>query len=104
MDGLFQDIWLMWTGSLTVDVRRYVIFAVAVWAVLWLALRNPLRARKIREQTPLPGQLLSEFLFSVRSIAVFSTFSVVINLLERGGAYPMAEMAKSWGPVWLVVS
>eukprot|EP01041_Mallomonas_annulata_P030120 gene30120-52212_t len=61
MDGLFQDIWSMWTSSLTVDLRRYVIFAVAVWAVLWLVLRNPLRARKIRDETPPRGQLLSEF-------------------------------------------
>ena len=104
MDGLFQDIWSMWTSGLAVDLRRYVIFAVAVWAVLWLVLRNPLRARKIRGETPPRGQLLSEFLFSVRSIAVFSTVSVGINLLDRAGAYPMAEMARSWGPVWLVIS
>ena len=104
MDGLLQDIWSMWSMSLIVDLRRYVVFAVAVWVVLWLVLRNPLRARKIREQTPPPGQLFSEFLFSVRSIAVFSTVSVGINLLERAGAYPMAEMARSWGPVWLAAS
>ncbi len=104
MDGLFQDIWSMWLSSVTVDLRRYVIFAVAVWLVLWLVLRNPLRARKIRDETPARGQLMSEFLFSVRSIAVFSTVSVGINLLERAGAYPMSEMAKAWGPLWLAVS
>ena len=104
MDGLFQDIGSMWVSSLTVDLRRYVIFAIAVWVVLWLLLRNPLRARKIREQTPSRSQLMSEFAFSVRSIAIFSTFSVGINLLERAGAYPMSEMAKSWGPLWLAFS
>jgi len=104
MDGLFQDIGSMWVLSLTVDLRRYVIFAIAVWVVLWLVLRNPLRARKIRGETPPRGQLMTEFLFSVRSIAVFSTASVGINLLERAGAYPMSEMAQSWGPWWLAAS
>ena len=94
----------MWASSLTIDLKRYVIFAVAVWVVLWLILRNPLRARKIRDATPPRRQLMSEFLFSIRSIAIFSTFSVGINILSRLGVYPMSEMAQSWGPLWLAVS
>lgn len=104
MDSLFQGLGEIWISSLTVDLRRYVVFAIAVWVVLWLVLRIPLSARKIRTQTPPRGQLLTEFLYSVRSIAIFSTFSVGINLLGRIGVYPMQDAAQSWGPWWLAAS
>lgn len=104
MDWLLNDIGPIWLGNLTVDLRRYVIFAVAVWLTLWIALRIPLRARRIRTETPPAGQLVSEFLYSVRSIAIFSTMGIAITLLARAGFYPLAEVAASWGPAWFVAS
>ena len=79
------DVIHMWFGNLSHDLRRYVMFAVAVWLTLWVVLRVVLRPRKIRDTSPPARQLVSEFLFSTRSIAVFSTVSVGINLLDRVG-------------------
>ena len=104
MDWLLHDIVPIWLGNLIVDLRRYVIFAVAVWLVLWIALRVPLRARKIREETPPARQLVSEFAYSVRSIAIFSTIGIAITLMDRAGLYPFARMAGSWGPAWFAAS
>ena len=104
MEGLLHDIPHIWIGNLTVDLRRYVIFAVAVWFALWVLLRYPLRSRRIREATPPGRQLLSEFLFSVRSIAIFSTIGIGITVLDRAGFYPLARPAASWGPVWFAIS
>jgi sterol desaturase/sphingolipid hydroxylase (fatty acid hydroxylase superfamily) len=99
-----NDVPHIWLSNLFVDTRRYVIFAVAVWLVLWVVLRHPLRARKIRPETPPAGQLRTEFFYSVRSIAVFSTVGIGINLLEDAGLYPLSAAAGHWGPVWFAVS
>jgi sterol desaturase/sphingolipid hydroxylase (fatty acid hydroxylase superfamily) len=100
MTSLINDVGHNWLASLSIDLRRYVIFAVAVWLILWVVLRAPLRGRKIREDWPPSRQLVAEFLYSVRSIAIFSTVGIGINLLSRFGFYPMATHAASWGPGW----
>lgn len=97
------DIGHMWLHGLAHDGRRYAIFAVAVWFTLWIVLRRPLRSRKIREATPPPRQLMVEFLFSLRSIAVFSTVGIGIDLAERAGLYPLADKAQHWGWAWFAV-
>jgi sterol desaturase/sphingolipid hydroxylase (fatty acid hydroxylase superfamily) len=104
MQTTLTDIGHMWLNGLAHDGRRYAIFAVAVWFTLWVALARVLRNRKIRDETPPARQLLVEFLFSLRSIAVFSTVGIGINLAERAGLYPMAGRAQHWGPIWFVVS
>jgi sterol desaturase/sphingolipid hydroxylase (fatty acid hydroxylase superfamily) len=104
MASLFNDLGHIWLGNITVDMRRYVIFAVAVWLILWVALRPVLRLRKIREDTPPRRQLAVEFLYSVRSIAIFSTVSIGITLLDRAGLYPMSALSAGWGPVWFWTS
>ena len=100
MQAFLADMADIWLRNITVDLRRYVIFAVAVWLVLWVVLRGVLAARKIREATPERRQLITEFFFSVRSIAVFSTVGVGVAFLERAGAYPLANIAQGWGAVW----
>ena len=50
MPAFLLDIADLWTRNVSIDLRRYVIFAVSVWGLLWIALRIPLRARKIRER------------------------------------------------------
>ncbi len=104
MDRLFHNLDHAWLSNLTVDIRRYVIFAVAVWLVLWVLLRPLIAGRKIREESPPGRQMLSEFAFSIRSIAVFSTIGIGITVLDRAGLYPFARAAQSWGPAWFAVS
>ncbi|HEY2751176.1 sterol desaturase family protein [Phenylobacterium sp.] len=104
MHVTLSDIGEMWVHGVAHDARRYAIFAVVVWFTLWIVLARVLRPRKIREETPPARQLLIEFLFSLRSIAVFSTVGIGINLAEMAGLFPMSPMAASWGPAWFVAS
>src|SRR5262245_2720824 len=90
----------MWWRELEPTLTRYAVFAVAVWVLLWVAFPGVLRARKIREATPPSRQLVIEFAFSMRSMAVFATTGVVITLLENIGVYPLPELAASWGTPW----
>ena len=104
MSSLFNDAAQIWVNNITVDLRRYIIFAVAVWLALWVALKGVLRLRKIRGETPPARQLAQEFVYSVRSIAIFSTVGVTITYLDRLGAYPLAQRAATWGPAWFWTS
>jgi sterol desaturase/sphingolipid hydroxylase (fatty acid hydroxylase superfamily) len=104
MEALFNDIAHIWLGELTPTLRRYVIFATAVWFVLWVVLAPLLRARKIREGTPPVRQLLTEFAISIRSMTIFATVIVGMVFLERAGFYPLQPLAQTWGPVWFWAS
>jgi sterol desaturase/sphingolipid hydroxylase (fatty acid hydroxylase superfamily) len=93
-----------WLHSLSVDIIRYAIFAIATWLVLWVLLAGVLRRRKIRPNTPPARQLIVEFLISLRSIAVFSTVGLSMFALERAGWLPGPSLAMQWGIGWGVVS
>ncbi len=64
-----------WLLLMAGDVIRYIVFATSFWLLLWYALARPLANRRIRSQRPPGRQLRREFLFSLRSIMVFSTVS-----------------------------
>ena len=94
----------VWIGNMTVDVSRYVIFAVSVWLILWVALAGVLQGRKVRDEVPAARQLLLEFAFSIRSIAVFSTVGLMTFIMSRAGLLPGPQIAQGWGPLWFWVS
>lgn len=100
MPPIVADLGHIWLRELEPTLTRYVLFAVAVWATLWLVLAGVLQARKIRETSPPNRQLATEFAFSLRSMVLFATASVGIALLERAGAYRLVPIAESWGPLW----
>jgi sterol desaturase/sphingolipid hydroxylase (fatty acid hydroxylase superfamily) len=100
----FDHIGQIWWASLSRETVRYAIFAVATWALLWIVLKGPLRARKIREHSPAAGQLLVEFIVSLRSIAIFATVALAQSYMSRAGAYPLTHVALQWGPAWLWAS
>ncbi len=93
----FANQWLM---NVRTDLTRYVIFAVAVWFLLWIAFAKPLAGRKIRPDTPKPRQLIVEFGTSLRSIAIFSTIALLTFGLERLGLLPGPRVAVEWGEAW----
>ena len=99
-----QDVGGQWLINMGVDVARYVIFAVAVWLVLWVVLKGVLRGRKIRPDSPQPRQLVVEFLVSIRSIAIFSTIGLILFVLQRQGLLPGPALAAQWGVAWGVAS
>ena len=90
----------VWLGELKFTLTRYVIFAMGVWLVLWVVLAGWLRGRKIRDETPPARQLVIEFLVSMRSMTIFATVAVGIDLMDRAGVYPLQSLAQSWGPIW----
>ena len=94
----------VWVSELDFTLTRYVIFATGVWVLLWVLLAAWLRPRKIRPDTPPARQLITEFLVSVRSMTIFATAGVVIDLMDHAGVYPLQALAASWGPVWFWTS
>jgi sterol desaturase/sphingolipid hydroxylase (fatty acid hydroxylase superfamily) len=104
MPAVLKDIGQIWLTNVAIVLPAYIAFAVSVWFVLWVALRRALAQRKIREDTPAPRKLRTEFLSSVRSIAIFATVSVGITLLARAHAYPLSDRAGDWGAGWFWAS
>jgi Delta7-sterol 5-desaturase len=98
------DTGTRWLHFAEVDLTRYVIFAVGVWLVLWVVLRRPMRGRKIREASPPARQMALEFLFSLRSIALFSTVGFCLFGAEQAGYLTGPALARSWGWPWMIAS
>jgi len=104
MESWLHNLPQAWLWGVFIDTRRYVIFAVAVWLTLWVALAWVLRKRRIREDRPPARQMAFEFLFSIRSIAIFSTMGLMTNLMSRLGLYRLSDIGATWGPVWFWAS
>lgn len=100
----FWEIGGRWLPFAWVDLTRYVIFAVGLWFVLWVALRHPLRGRKIRPASPPYRQMVIEFLVSVRSIVLFSSVGFCLFMAEQAGYLPGPALAQSLGWPWFVAS
>jgi len=99
-----QPVLEHWIMGMQTDVARYLTFAVSFTLLLWVVLARPLAARKLRPTRPPITQLMVELVFSVRSVAVFSTVGLLTFFLDRAGLLPGPDLAKSWGPVWFWVA
>jgi sterol desaturase/sphingolipid hydroxylase (fatty acid hydroxylase superfamily) len=95
-----HDMGAQWLLNAKDDISRYAVFAVGVWLVLWVIAAPLLKGRKIRNSSPPARQLVLEFLFSMRSTAIFSTIGLSTFVLERMGLLPGPAIAAEWGPVW----
>ena len=92
-----------WLGDTQVDLIRYIVFATGTWLLLWVILARPLAGAKVRPgQVPPARQLVREALFSVRSVAVYSTVGLGYALLDRMGLLWGRAVAEDLGPVWAV--
>jgi sterol desaturase/sphingolipid hydroxylase (fatty acid hydroxylase superfamily) len=100
----YSELASHWMRGLHVDLERYAIFAIGTWFVIWVILAKPLAGRKIRDKSPPAIQLVKEFLFSIRSIAVFSTIGLLYMVLDRLGLMWGWPIAEKLGPVWGVVT
>jgi hypothetical protein len=85
MDSFLIALGGQWLSNVATDLTRYAIFAIGVWLGLWVILAGPLKSRKIRGDTPPARQLVTEFLISLRSVAIFSTIGLIPFVLERAG-------------------
>jgi sterol desaturase/sphingolipid hydroxylase (fatty acid hydroxylase superfamily) len=94
---------ILWS-NLVINTGRYAVFAVLTWALLWVVLRRPLRGRKIRSETPPTRQLLTEFVVSLRSIAIFAVTAVAMTVMSHLGAYPLSHLARAGGLLWFWAS
>lgn len=104
MPSWLLDVAHIWWAEIVPTVTRYVVFATGVWFALWVVLAAALRARKIREASPPPRQLVTEFLVSLRSMIFFATSGVVISLAARAHLYPLSDIGTRWGAWWLAGS
>lgn len=92
----YFDVWLdIFIG----DAGRYVVTALAVWVLLWVALAVPLQRRKIRPDRPGARQLVTEFAFSLRTAFLFSIGGLTIYLMATAGWLRTAQ-ADALGWAW----
>ncbi len=104
MPAWLSQLGAVWWTDLVINTSRYAAFSLSTWALLWVALKAPLSGRKIRAESPSWRQMTAEFLFSLRSVAVFATSAVIMIYLARAGGYPMSHPAARWGPLWFGTS
>ena len=97
------DVGGHWLHGFQHDLTRYMIAAPLTWLVLCVLLAPLLRHRKIRPDRPPALQHVIELLCSVRSIAVFSTVSLLTLGLQRAGLMWGAPFREHGGLAWLVV-
>lgn len=93
-----------WVLLMLGDVIRYALFATAFWALLWIVLDRPLAGRRIRSDRPQGRQLRTEFLYSIRSTAVFATISLLPAIALKAGWMNGDAIAETWGPWWFGAS
>jgi sterol desaturase/sphingolipid hydroxylase (fatty acid hydroxylase superfamily) len=94
-----------WLGDTRVDLVRYIVFATGTWFLLWVVLARPMAGAKIRPgQVPPVRQLVREALFSVRSVAVYSTVGLGYVGLSQLGLLWGRPVAEALGPAWAVVA
>ncbi len=99
-----QNFIMGWLQDAQTDLTRYVVFALATWLLIWVILAKPLASRKIRTDVPPTIQLVKEFFFSVRSIAVFSTVGILYGILDNMGWMWGHVVADKLGPIWAVAT
>lgn len=93
-----------WVLLMLGDMLRYAVFASLFWALLWVALARPLARRRIRPERPGARQMATEFLYSLRSTAVFATISLGPAIALKAGWINGDHLARSWGPAWFWIS
>lgn len=93
-----------WVLLMLGDMIRYAVFASLSWALLWVVLARPLARRRIRLERPEARQMASEFLFSLRSTAVFATISLGPAIALKAGWTNGDLIARSWGQAWSAAS
>jgi sterol desaturase/sphingolipid hydroxylase (fatty acid hydroxylase superfamily) len=103
-DAFIHQLFTYWVSATQTDIIRYMIFSVGLWFILWVILAGVLKNRKVRADKPPIKQMITEFFFSIRSIAVFSTVSMSLTALELLGVFKGASIGASLGPLWGVAT
>lgn len=93
-----------WLLLMLGDMIRYALFATSFWLLLWVILARPLADRRIRADRPPARQLRREFLYSLRSTAVFATLSLLATLVLKAGWPNGDHIARALGPLWFAAS
>ncbi|MDH4383925.1 MAG: sterol desaturase family protein [Caulobacter sp.] len=93
-----------WWHGFQGDLLRYAVAAPLTWLVLCVALAPLLKSWKIRPDRPPLTQHLVELFCSVRSVAIFSTVTLITVGLESGGLLWGKTMRQEAGLVWTLVS
>jgi sterol desaturase/sphingolipid hydroxylase (fatty acid hydroxylase superfamily) len=98
------DVAHHWVLAFQGDITKYIVAALLAWLVICVLLAPSLRGRKIRPETPPVRQHLIELLCSVRSVAVFSTVSLIMLGLSRTGLLHSVTWREHAGADWIVAS
>ncbi len=93
-----------WLAGFQVDLTRYIIAAPLVWLVICVLLAPVLKTWKIREDRPPALQHIVELLCSIRSVAVFSTVTLITLGLHKAGLLWGEAFRETPPLIWTAVS
>jgi sterol desaturase/sphingolipid hydroxylase (fatty acid hydroxylase superfamily) len=93
-----------WVSATQTDIVRYIVFSVGLWFLLWVVLAKLLKNVKVRPDKPPFRQMMMEFCFSIRSVAVFSTVSLSLVAFEELGWFTGPTIGASLGPIWAIAT
>lgn len=98
------DLGRAWLAGFQGDLTRYIVAAPLVWLVICVLLAPVLKAWKIRPDRPPALQHVVELLCSIRSVAVFSTVTLITVGLHKAGLLWGGAFREAPTLIWTVVS
>jgi len=98
------DISRHWVGGFSIDLARYIVAAPLTWLVICVALAPALKTWKIRPDRPPVRQHLVELFCSVRSVAVFSTVTLITVGLQGAGLMWGGALREAPSLAWTAAS
>ena len=86
------------------DFLRYLIAAGTVWLLVSVVLRRRLHDRRILDGEPRPGQIRTEFIYSMSTVLIFAANGLMLWLLAANGWLRIYGDVAEYGWIWWCAS
>ncbi|TGM10814.1 sterol desaturase family protein [Leptospira selangorensis] len=86
-----------------IDFIRYFLFAGIAFLVFYIW-KHPFQYRKIQEKNAKPSQFRKEFLYSVSSVIVYTSVTLIVFLFRKYGYFKFYERIEDYGWGYLILS
>lgn len=87
-----------------VDFLRYLVSAGFVFLFLYVWKENPFRKRKIQSKKATSSQFRKEFLYSISSVIVYTSVTLVVLALRKFGYFKFYNSIEEYGWGYLALS
>jgi len=97
---MLYDVLLFWLQAFGTVLLIYFSFAAVTWVFTRVILPRSFNIRKIRGGPTPREQVLKEIVFSLRTMAVFATATLLLALLNKYSLLYGVALAERWGRLW----